>query len=50
MRVAYPAWLTEHEDARGVPCFSASDMDLARSAVSYEDALYLLGGGATFLR
>jgi hypothetical protein len=42
--------IVEHDDERGVPCFRASQVDVAKSASSYEDALYLLGERAvTFL-
>ena len=38
--------VTEHDDDRGVPCFRASQVEIAKSAASYEDALYLLGENA----
>jgi hypothetical protein len=42
--------VTEHDDDRGVPCFRASQVDIAKSARSYDDALHLLGkGSVTFL-
>jgi hypothetical protein len=41
--------VTEHDDGRGVPCFRASQLDVAKSARSYEDALYLLDEAVTFL-
>jgi hypothetical protein len=50
IRDEFPEWLTEHGDLRGVPMFSSSQMELVRTAVSYEDALFLLGDDATFLR
>jgi hypothetical protein len=46
---AKPVWLAEHDDPRGVPCFRASSLDIASAALSYDDALYLLGREASFL-
>ena len=44
------AWVAEHDDERGIPCFRAGQLEVARSASSYEDVLYLLGEEAvTFL-
>ena len=39
----------EHDDPRGVPCFRAAQLEIARAAASYEDALYLLGDSVRFL-
>lgn len=45
-----PGWLAEHEDPRGIPSLRSSQLDIARAASSYEDALYLLGDDVTFVR
>jgi hypothetical protein len=49
LAAAHPGWLCEHDDPRGVPCFRASALDIATAALSYDDALYLLGEQASFL-
>lgn len=42
------AWLGQHEDRQGVPCFRASQLEIARAAASYQDALYILGDGVKY--
>lgn len=49
LAAAHPEWVCEHDDPRGVPCFRASQLDVAAAATSYADALYLLGETASFL-
>jgi hypothetical protein len=43
-----PAWLGEHEDERGVPTIRSALLDVARTATSYADVIYLLGDDVTF--
>jgi len=45
----YAAWVDEHDDPRGVPCFGASHADKVKRATSYEAALEELGSDVTFV-
>jgi hypothetical protein len=49
LAAAHPSWVSEHDDPRGIPCFRASQLDVAAAAASYEDALYVLGDAASYL-
>ncbi len=46
---SHEEWLAEHDDARGIPVLRASQLDIARAASSYDDALYLLGADITWM-
>jgi hypothetical protein len=43
------AWLDEHRDPRGVPCFRCRRLEQLADASSYEDVLARLGDEATFI-
>lgn len=43
-------WVSEHDDARGVPSFGARHLDAIRGAASYEAALATLGDAVVFLQ
>lgn len=50
LRKSHRSWIAEHADPRGFPVLSAAQLDVARAARSYDDALYLLGDAVTFLK
>ncbi|MEO5728117.1 MAG: hypothetical protein ABI134_18685 [Byssovorax sp.] len=43
-------WVSEHDDARGIPSFGARHLDALRGAASYDAALAALGDAVVFLQ
>lgn len=42
-------WIEDHDDVRGIAVLRGSQLEVARAATSYEDALYVLGADVTFM-
>lgn len=49
LTTCHEEWLGEHDDPRGIPVLRASQLDIARAASSYDDAIYMLGSDITWM-
>jgi hypothetical protein len=46
----HAAWVSEHDDARGIPSFGSVHLDAIRGAATYEAAVATLGEAVVFLQ